>query len=171
MKGHILRVLLSLTLLLGGMMLTSYRYQSHSLGFAVEIPDEWELGEAADSDIMVVLSPVEGEEDLFRENMNIIVTKLDVNVSLRELYNLNVANAKQMLNNFQIVEVELMEINGVQAIKLIYTFQYEQTLMKNIVYLLLHKGTMYTMTFSSLDHRFNEFRPLFETIARSFQPR
>lgn len=169
MKNKLLKVLLCATLIMGGLALSSYRYHDHNLGFALELPEGWEMGQAPNEKTVVLLSAPEGENDPFRENMNVIVTELDVDISLADLFNLNIENAKKMLPSFEAVEVEPLELDGVPAMKLIYTFKIEETTLKNIVYIMLKDRTMYTITFSCLEARFDEFRPLFETIGNSFQ--
>jgi hypothetical protein len=169
MKNIIVKTLLICALAFSGLMLSSYRYQDRDLGFALELPEGWELGEAPNENTAVLLSPLEGEGDAFRENMNVIVTKLDADISLSDLFNLNVENAKMMLPGFEAIEVEAVDVAALPAMKLIYSFTVEGTTLKNIVYILLDGRTMYTITFSCLEARFDEFRPVFEMIGSSFQ--
>jgi len=169
MKNKLLKILLCFSLMIGGMALSSYRYHDSNLGFALELPEGWEIGQAPNDKTVVMLSPMEGEDDPFRENMNVIVTELDADISLQDLFNLNVNNAKMMLPSFEAIAVEPLEISGAPAMKLIYSFEIEGTTLKNIVYILLKGRTMYTITFSCLEQRFDEFRPAFETIGSSFQ--
>lgn len=169
MKHELKKILVGSLFLLVALTLTSFTYQNRELGFALEFPEQWDVGQAPNDHTVVLLSPLEGEKDTFRENMNVIVTKLDIDIKLEDLFNYNVENAKKMLPSFTPVEVEPTELSGLKAMKLTYTFVVQETTLKNIVYILLKDRTMYTITFSCMEGRFDEFRPLFETIAASLQ--
>jgi len=168
MKG-IGKTLAIVAIMVVGMMTMSFHYQNTSLGFGLDLPDDWKLGEGQTAEMMVAMSPKEGDTDTFLENMNVIRTHLDQQISLQELYNLNLQNAQKQLPGFQALEVEAVDINGIPAIKLVYSFNYQDVKVKNIVYLMLHGSTMYTITFATVPERFAEMQPKFENMAKSLK--
>jgi hypothetical protein len=99
--------------------------------------------------------------------MNVIDAPIEGNISLETLYNVNYENAQKMLEEFTPIEVEKVKIGGEDAIRLVYTFRYKTTTLKNIVYMLIHDNKMYALTFATVVPHFEEFAPVFDKIAQS----
>lgn len=153
--------------LAAALVLTSFAYKDSTLGFKIDYPDSWELGTSNSKDMVVAQTKQEGTESSFRENMNIIVAPIEGNISLENLYDLNYENAQKMLQDFTPVEVEKVKIGGEDAIKLVYTFRYETTTLKNVVYMLIHNKKMYALTFATVVPHYDQFAPVFDKIAQT----
>lgn len=165
MKSLGKKVAMGFLSLAAALVLTSFTYKDADLGFKIDYPDSWELGTSNSKDMVVAQTKLEGTQSDFRENMNIIVAPIEDNISLETLYDLNYENAQKMLQDFTPVQVEKVKIGGEDAIKLVYTFRYETTTLKNIVFMTIHGKKMYALTFATVVPRFDEFAPVFDKIA------
>ena len=163
------KALCSVLVVAFGLSCMSFDYQDKSLGFSVQVPDDWQLGNSGSPDQMVAIAEWEGPDDVIRESVTVIVTTLERPDDLETIYNMNLANAELMLQDFTIVGVERLEIDEEQAIKLIYSFNYSGTVVQSLVYLLIHEGKLYTISFATIQPRYGDFSDTFEEVAESLQ--
>lgn len=148
---------------------SGYKYKDAERGFSITLPKGWEVGKSSGKDTFVAIEDFENPEDTFRENLNLITTDLDQEVDLQTLYNLNVDNAEKMLKEFKAWEVDKTSLSEIPAMRLIYSFAYGDATLKNMVYIAVHDGKMYTLTLATEEKAFDEHKKEFEEIARSLQ--
>lgn len=163
------RALSCLLLTAIGLGCMSFAYQDKKLGFSIEVPKGWSLGNSGSPDQMVALTDWEGPEDVIRESLTVITTAMEREDDLETVYNLNLANAELMLKDFTVVGVERVTIDEEDAIKLVYTFDYQGTVVQSLVYLVIHEERLYTISFATVAPKYGDYRTEFEQVASSFQ--
>lgn len=140
--------------------------------FQVELPDNWSLGEGFSDKrldfVLIALSPEDQQADPFIENMNILVEDLGKEVALREYFMWNLVGLMQELPNFHMHEKSNATVNGVQMQVLVYSWdlQSETTATYQFIFVKGTKG--YVITFSAQPDKFEDYRPVFDRIAASF---
>lgn len=140
--------------------------------FSVEFPDTWELEQGFSSEgldfVVVALSPSEGEGDKFIENMNILVEELTEAVPLDQYFDWNLRGLKQELPGFTVKDQSKVEIDGVPMVRIAYTWTVDDSETSTYQYIFVKENKGFVLTFSSNPEKFEQYRPTFDKIARSF---
>lgn len=141
--------------------------------FQVELPDSWSLGEGFSDKrldfVVIALSPEDQQKDPFIENMNILVEDLGKEVALKDYFMWNLVGLMQELPNFQMHEKDNALVNGVKMQVLVYSWDMdtEKTATYQFIFVKGTKG--YVITFSAQPDKFEDYRPIFNRIASSFE--
>jgi len=145
------------------------RHVSEDAGYSIQFPAQWEVMEGIMGADVIALAPTIDPEDLFRENVNIIFSKLDFPISREEYYALNLRSLAQLLVDFDLEESQEVQVDGVGAKKIVFTHTMGIVNAKVMQYLILDEDHAYVMTFTSDPLDFKTYRPKFEEIANSFR--
>lgn len=141
-------------------------------GFRILIPDSWRLEEGFSDQhldfVVIGMSPTEGPNDRFVENMNILVETLDKPTNNQEYFMWNLVGLMEELPEFQMHEKDDIEINGVAMSRIAYSWKMDtqRTFTYQFIFVKDQKG--YVMTFSSEPEQFDSYRRTFDGIAASF---
>jgi len=145
------------------------RYENERYRFSIVSPPGFEIIKDYQPAIPVVfLSAPEDGNDNFRENINVAIEPFNGNSE--DYFNSNVELMGANMNEFKYIESSKVIMNGQNAIRLVYSFNYEniQT-MKNVVYLLSLKGWGYAVTCSMLVETFERYEKKLSSIAETLQ--
>jgi hypothetical protein len=139
--------------------------------FSIQYPSEWELN---DSGILgtsfILLSPLNTETDLFRENINLITEDLKgTEIDLDVYKDISVEQCKQFVTNFYLIQIEKLENNFGDCYHLIYSG--EQGIYKLIFeqYYWIIKDKAYVLTFTAEQNKYKEYLELAYKIINTFE--
>ncbi len=145
------------------------RYYNEEKKFSIRIPDKWErLQDTKGTDIIAV-SPLEGFEDNFRENFNILVENLRIDMTLDDYYERGIPVFQQYTKEFTQYEKGYGKIDGEKCRWDVVSHQMGPLKIKVLIYTMIHERKGYLITFSAADEKFEQVRPLFKQTAESFR--
>ena len=145
------------------------RYISEDGSYSIQFPAQWAVVKGAMGTDVIALAPAVDPEDLFRENVNIIFTKMDFPITGEEYYTFNLNSLTQILSDFDLEESHDVTLGDVHGKQLIFTHTMGVVNAKVMQYLLLVNDHAYVLTFTADPLDFPKYRSEFEKIASTFQ--
>ena len=145
------------------------RYYKKQEGFSIRFPEDWEQKENVMGTVVIALSPAQGADDAFRENVNVTVEALPSSMDLEKYLELSMANLKNLLSEGQEPEVSDTTLGGEKAKRFVCQMTMGQINVKSTVYVAV-KGTRgYLLTCSATPDSFDAYKARFEEIAGTFR--
>lgn len=145
------------------------RYINKERGFSLEFPAGWDARENYYGTLVAALSPFEGPEDDFQENVNIVIEELPPGMTLDEYVRHSINNLDFFLTEPQIHEKGLFSGGGKKAWWVIYSHRMGKLHLKAMSYTFLVGNTAYIITSTSQPEKFEEYRKSFDEVSRSFE--
>lgn len=143
-------------------------HQSKEGNFTVQLPADWEVRTGFMGTDVLALAPYQKNPEQFRENVSVLVVKLDQPLPAKEYYDLNLQGLQKLLTNYKLEQSEAVTIDGVDALKLVYTHQMGEIKAKVTQFLLLKDNKAYVITFSAEPDNFNKLLPQIDEVIKSF---
>lgn len=147
----------------------STEFVSKQGGYSIQFPLGWELREGFMGTDVVALAPVIDLQELFRVNINIIYSKLEVSATRDEYYDLNLKVLNQQLEDFDLESNKDVKLDGVDAKEFIFTHTLGIVNAKVLQYLVLNGDKAYVITFTADPNQFKNYKDVFDQIAASFK--
>jgi|GEM_PF-3717878 len=144
-------------------------YKNKESSFRLWYPEEWEVKENWAAAAVIITSPVESEQDNFRENLNVIVEPNPEKVSFDQLKKNVMSLLERGITQFELVSSEERESNGKPSIQLVYNGVqgiYHITYLQTIVW---DEDQSYYITFVSTSDRYEKYVYRAKTMMSSFQ--
>lgn len=139
-------------------------YKSPFFNFVINYPQNWEIKQI--SGIVAFLSPMENNEDKFRENVNVLVEDLSNNPLNLEQYEKAAVDAWLKADSkLRLIDTQKINLKGQDAF---YTIAENDTL-KFKQYILVKNNKAFVLTFTSEPGKFDKFLNIAETIMKSFE--
>ena len=145
------------------------RYYKKADGFSIRFPAEWEQKENVMGTVVIALSPAQGADDAFRENVNVTVEALPTPRTLDEYCNLSMANLKSLLSAGQEPEVSDTTLGGEKAKRVVYQATMGQIGVKGVLYVAVKGDRGYAITCSATPDSFDAYKAQFERIVGTFR--
>ena len=145
------------------------RYYKKQEGFSIRFPAEWEQKENVMGTVVIALSPTEGADDPFRENVNVTVETLPSPMDLDEYFNLSMTNLKKLLTETRQPEVTDTTLGGEKAKRVVYQTTMGQIGVKGMLYVVVKGNRGYALTCSAAPDSFDAYKARFEEIVGTFR--
>ena len=145
------------------------RYYKKQDGFSIRFPESWEQKENVMGTVVMALSPPEGADDAFRENVNVAVESLPTPMDLEKYLELSMANLKNLFSAGQEPEVSDAALGGGQAKRIVYQTTMGQVHVKGMLCLAVKGRRGYTVTCSATPETFDAYKEPFEKIVETFR--
>ena len=145
------------------------RYYKKQEGFSIRFPAEWEQKENVMGTVVIALSPAQGADDAFRENVNVTVETLQSPMDLEKYLELSMANLKDLLSAGQEPEVSDTTLGGEKAKRVVYQTTMGQINVKEMLYLAVKGNRSYAITCSATPDSFDAYKAQFERIVGTFR--
>ncbi len=143
-------------------------YQSQADNFSIQFPGGWTFQENVYGASVMFFSPL-AKDDTLRENLGIVKKELDKEYTLTEYYTATQPELQKLIPNFTEVSNETIQINGIDAQKLIYKgTQGDVKLQREQVYLIKNK-VVYIITYTATEDTFDEYIKDVDTTIRSLE--
>ncbi len=151
--------------------ITTERYTSADGGYSIEFPSDWTQAELIIFDInsIVGLSPMESAEDDFLENVSVTVEPLLFDVAVANHADEAVANLEKNLTDYKQLERTETTVDGVKAVKIIYTYTAAGRTVKSIMRVAVRDVRAYLIITSTTEALFDAKSELLENSANSFK--
>jgi len=147
------------------------RYHSREHGFSIAVPEKWETRENHMGTAVILLSPREDQNDLFLENLNIVVEELPAGTELSAYLNESVKNMARMLEGFKSGKAELYRLYRYDAGRAGYSYTLGTLRLESTVTMVARGGKAYVITCTSTKEDFPRYREIFEKTTGSFRAR
>jgi hypothetical protein len=144
-------------------------FEGEKGNYTIEFPENWDVKKDFMGTDVIALSPQEDSSDMFRENVNIISTELDQPMSKEEYFDLNEKSLEQLLKDFKLADKQMTKVDGVDALKLVYTHRMGDVDAKVLQYLFVNDGKAYVITLTASPEEFDSYMSEFESIVNSFK--
>jgi hypothetical protein len=145
------------------------RYYKKEDGFSIRFPEDWERKENVMGTVVIALSPAQGADDAFRENVNVTVETLPSPMTLDEYFNLSMVNLGKLLTEARKPEVADARIGGEAAKRVVYQTTMGQIGVKGMLYVAVKGNRGYALTCSATPDSFDAYKARFEEIAGTFR--
>lgn len=139
-------------------------------GYSIEYPSDWEVDLSGLMGVdLFLFSPIVDEQDLFRENVNILMQDLTgYDVTLDQYVDFSEEQIKTLITDSEIVSSERIKLNDTDCQKVIYTgkqgvydLQYEQ-------YYIVKNEKAFVLTLTCEQKSFDTYQEIGEMILNSF---
>lgn len=139
-------------------------------GYSIRYPSSWEPNlNGLMGTTFFLFSPFESSDDLFRENVNLMIQDLTgLNLDLNQYTQLSEDQVKTLITNGVIIESKRMKTESGEYHKIIYTgdqgiynLEYEQ-------YYWIIGNKAYVLTFTSEQQKYAQYKETGEQILNSF---
>jgi len=147
----------------------SERYYSSDGKYSIAFPAQWELAADLDESSIAGISPREDGQDFFRENVLIGSFDLTTTDNLDDYFQGNLEYLQRQIGDIEVESQERVEIDGQEAIKLIYSSTISNTRVKTVQVFLLRDGRGYIITAMAMEPAFEAFKEEFGEIIKSFR--
>ncbi|MGI9175661.1 MAG: DcrB-related protein [Rhodothermales bacterium] len=137
--------------------------------FRLAAPSDWTVREDVRSVHLIALSPQDGPDDPFRENLNVTTQDVPEGATLDAFYDDAFAEIAKSTIGFSEIETRNVRIGGVPAKRLVYEYPFGQRAFRVLTYVLLDGDQGYFLTGTALAEQYDHYAATFEQIAESFR--
>lgn len=148
-----------------GITYQSYTDSKH--GISIKYPSTWEFVENPKT-IFMFIRPIEREGQVFRENVNLIISSSQ-GLSLPKYAEAANKQLNVHLKEYKELGTQKVILGDKEFIKVVYEHSIEDLRLKVDYYIHIHKGKVYQFTCSAYINEYANYAPVFEEIVRSVQ--
>lgn len=145
------------------------RIRDRAKGFSIEFPGDWEVRENLKGTTLIAFSPVDGEKDAFRENVNVLVEALEAPVGIDAYAKAQVEELARTVEGFAEPTVEEIRVGDIAARRLRYTQKLAERELTAMAYLLVKDRRGYIVTAAGDAPAFATHEPAFKRICESLR--
>lgn len=165
-------VLLILAMLAGTVAAEEGALQTYSDAgnkFALEYPATWEVHENASGAGVIILSPLENQDDRFSENINVMVQDLSPQpMTIEEYTELSTDQIAQVLTDGKVIEAKPVTLAGHDGYQLIYAGKQGDFSLKWMCRYAIVDNRVYLVTYTAEEDKFDVYLKDMEQIFASF---
>lgn len=146
------------------------RFVNEDKGYSIQFPSNWEVRKGMMGLDVFALSPMTGQEDSFRENVNVLSEKLPQKVDLDGYYKASLDALKQEIPGFSLISSSPVEIDGMKGYRIEFTHGSGQGDVDAIViqYILVDQGQKVTLITGAIEaDKLPDYKPLIDKVAAS----
>ena len=137
--------------------------------FRLSAPEGWEVRQDVRTVLLIALASQDGPDDPFRENVNVTTQNVPEGATLDAFYDDAFAEIAQSTIGFSEIETRNVRLGGVPAKRLVYEYPFGARAFRVLTYVLLDGDQGYFLTGTALAEQYDDYAPLFEQIAESFE--
>lgn len=131
-------------------------------------PEKWEVKE--NENMLAFLSPTENENDIFQENVNLIIQDLSAQpMTLDEFTKLSQDQLKQYLAKAPVTKLTHTTLVGQKADQLEYSAEYQGFKLKLRQYWFIKDNKAYVFTYTANEATFQQYLAPADQIIKSFK--
>lgn len=127
-------------------------------------PSNWTAEKDPELEI-ILFSELEGDNDIFQENVNVVSENLPYSMTASEYMDASMNSMSTMLENFRKIDRGSQEIRGRKAEWLIYHHEMESYKIRVKAWTFTKGSTAYVLTGSAMEDSFDKFEKDFDAIA------
>jgi hypothetical protein len=138
--------------------------------YSIQYPATWELNQSGQMGTsFIVFSPLQSEQDNFKENVNLIIQDLTgKNIDLNNYTEISEGQIKTLATNSTLIESKRIKLGSGEYHKIIYTADQGIFHLKFEQYYWVTNDKAHVLTFTSEQSMFDSFKETGERILNSF---
>lgn len=144
------------------------KYINEEKKYSIEYPKDWQKQDLPRLDI-VIFAPAKDADAQTHATMNIVSEKVDETVSLEKFYTESIKHLTTELKEVQVEKTGELNVDHLPSKWILYNHVMLQNKFRVLQYFFVGNGYIYLLTFSSPAENFDNYRPVFESIASSFR--
>jgi len=146
-------------------------YKNLVYGLQIGYPVNWEMQEDFLGSIVMFLSPLENDLDIFQENVNIITEDLpDGNITVDEYVDVSLAQIEALVLDFNLLESKSLTLNGNPAYKIVYTGSGDGgEQIEWLQVLTIKDTTAYVITFTAEVGAYSNYESVIDEMINTFE--
>jgi hypothetical protein len=153
-------------------------YQNATFSFKLDYPSTWTVAENNPDlalrvkDVVVnFFSPAETYSDIFSENLNVVVSKVDETepMSIGDLTYMIIPSIKQVFGVHDSIEPQDLNLDGNPAKKINYSYNLFNKVLQNTQVYSIKSGNFYVITYVCDPLTCSSYVPTFEKMIHSFK--
>lgn len=149
---------------------TARRYTHEALGFSIAFPDDWDVRRDFESRFAFMgVSPKEGEDDPYGENVNVMAMSTPPGMSLEDFSAIQIQQARELLDNYARRGQSFETVNGERAARFDYAHTVDNQRIVSITHILLRDNIAYAITCSATLEQYDRYRAKMLEITNSFR--
>lgn len=139
--------------------------------FFLQYPSDWKLDKSGQGGTSLILfSKIASDEDLFEENVNVIIEDLSTfNIDLSQYVSISESQIKSMIKSAIIVESSKMKYGTQEYHRLVYTGYAGDLRLRFEQYYFMKNKKAYVITFTAEQDTYPEYKVTGERILNSFK--
>jgi hypothetical protein len=139
--------------------------------YSIQYPSTWESNQSGQLGTSFVLfSPLENEQDKFRENINLIIQDLTgKDIDLNKFTEISENQVKTLITNSNLIQSIRISTDTMEYHKLIYTGDQGAFHLKFEQFYLVVDNKAWVITFTTEQTKFESYQELGEKILNSFK--
>ena len=144
-------------------------FQNPTQGFTVRYPHNWELvtQNYMNREINGFLAPMDDQNDLFRENMNVVIETFQSQILLENYFQWNLEQLKKM-SDIQFLENYNGTISGLPGKILVYTLSQNGKKLTFSQAYIVHGNKACVLTFTAESDKYPKYQPIFQQMLSRF---
>ncbi|MCX6089753.1 MAG: PsbP-related protein [Candidatus Atribacteria bacterium] len=145
-------------------------FQNPAQGYTIQYPSNWQQASQNMNgmDVTYFLAPPETPQDIFRENLNIIIYPLQQQMNLDAFVSAYTQQSQTQMPNLQTVQSQNIMISNQPAKIVLYTATMQQVNMALMVLFVMNQSKAYVSTCTIEMTKFQQYQPIFSQILSSF---
>ena len=144
------------------------RYEDPGSGYSIEFPQGWKLRQEAAEGILVALSPREGQDDPFSENVTIHAARLPEPRALDEHFEVLLGEWRRS-PGFEQLEAGRRELGGAEARWIVQQQEVQGEPLRLLTYVIVVNQRSYIIHCAAPPETFAQVRPIFERAVGTFR--
>ena len=137
-------------------------------GFSIAYPPAWTKKESAGS--TGFMTPIEGSDDFFQENVNVLVQDLAAQpMNLDQYTDFSKAQIKQSLGDSSIESLRRIKVGGMPADEMIYKMKYQEKILTIKGVWMVSDNKAYVITYAAEPEKFNTYLADADEVCNSFR--
>lgn len=148
----------------------NWKKQSDSL-YTIQYPANWEMNYTGQKGLsFVVVSPLENNEDKFRENLSLVIQSMSADdSSLKDFAEDNTFQIVETISNGKIMKNEEKSVNGVTYREVIYSGSQNNMDFINTQRYYFYNDNAFVLTFTCVAPHYDRFKPQIKEIMDSMK--
>jgi eukaryotic-like serine/threonine-protein kinase len=145
-------------------------YENPTQGFKISYPETWSKQNRDDffATGVVFFSPLENEEDIFKEQVSVLVEVLPQNMSLRQYTSESIAEIKK-LSDPNVSPAQTINLGKQEAKQVVYSGEENGTLVRRMQTWLIKNNQAYVITYTAQPDNYESYLPTAEQMIESFE--
>lgn len=148
---------------------TWQQYSHRKLRFSILLPRAWHKIEGTYNTTVIAESPLQGSDDVFKENINVTVTELPGEISLHTLYEMNKDEIMQRLSLFSDFDEGSMRAGLLAGRWFAFNSKVQNVSVRVISAIWVKDKRVYVVTCIALLKDFPAYEPIFKKAMGSLR--
>ncbi|MCB9838745.1 MAG: hypothetical protein H6813_05350 [Phycisphaeraceae bacterium] len=145
------------------------RYTHPVLEFSIAFPEDWNVKQDFETFAIIGVSPQEGDEDVFGENVSVVAQTAPPDMSLEDFAQLMYNGARDGLERFAPRGRSFEPIGEHDAARIDYVYSKGDLRIFSITFILLKDQIAYAINCNATQEEYDRYRATMLEIARSFR--